>query len=241
MNVDHCPANESDVAAAVPKFKEDTEKSPSLEFKPEPERRPSNAGTTYESLYALRKGVIPTPVCDGLEELPHAAAERARFNELLSPTNSTRHLEYGLALTVGSAVGNEPPCIDCCLAAFLVANKERLTAGARAWTKHCHRSERPSDDVLSGTIEGWWDKPKGPVDVINAKALALFWKIMKAATWRNLHWLPHQILVYEVRIKAGYGMRWSQDLSPGGGDHVWSFRGYVEPMMENGHERGWKH
>jgi hypothetical protein len=123
---------------------------------------------------------------------------------------------------------------------------------------------------------------------------------MNAASWRNLHWLPHQVLVYEVRVPEGYGMRWSQDRSsvkatptstdvpgdsktialpvsvesakdvegssirpaieqasalggldvsaedPPAGDsstHApnWVFRGFVEPMMENGHEVGWRH
>jgi hypothetical protein len=36
---------------------------------------------------------------------------------------------------------------------------------------------------------------------------------MDGATWRNLHWLPHAVLVYEVRVPEGYGMRWSQDRS----------------------------
>jgi hypothetical protein len=105
---------------------------------------------------------------------------------------------------------------------------------------------------------------------------------MDGTSWRNLHWLPHQVLVYEVRVPEGYGMRWSQDrskitktgipsevtdgphddeasiegLSHGTADspalesatavehedsRPWIFRGFVEPMMENGHEIGWRH
>jgi hypothetical protein len=71
-------------------------------------------------------------------------------------------------------------------------------------------------------------------------------------TWRNLHWLPHQVLVYEARVLEGYGMRWAQDRSrvPDAGavadaDEAvappWIFRGFVEPMMENGHDVGWRH
>jgi hypothetical protein len=102
---------------------------------------------------------------------------------------------------------------------------------------------------------GWWGAPSGPVSTINERVLELFWKVMNGATWRNLHWLPHQVLVYEVRVPEGYGMRWSQDQSPlspssGTGDQeggerglgrAWIFRGFVEPMMENGHEVGWRH
>ena len=96
--------------------------------------------------------------------------------------------------------------------------------------------------------EGWWGKPSGPVAGINEKALTLFWRIVEGATWRNLHWLPHQVLVYEMRVEEGYGMRWYQDQGRGGvggvvevEDIPWTFRGFVEPMMEGGHEVGWRH
>jgi hypothetical protein len=106
--------------------------------------------------------------------------------------------------------------------------------------------------------DGWWGRPSGPVASINERALALFWKVVGGATWRNLHWLPHRVLVYEVRVEEGYGMRWSQDQSSMAGEdgsrrpfedgegaeevlQPWTFRGFVEPMMENGHELGWRH
>ena len=170
------------------------------------------------------------------------------------------HLSHGLAYTVGSALGSTPPSQDACLAAFLVCNKANLTAGARAWSKHFHRSqprdvntdlEKEDNSTRAGPTEsggnastGWWGTPSGPVATINERALALFWRVTNGATWRNLHWLPHQVLVYEVRVLEGYGMRWSQDRSDVGniGNELpWVFRGFVEPMMENGHESGWRH
>jgi len=45
----------------------------------------------------------------------------------------------------------------------------------------------------------------------------------------NLHWLPHQILVYEVRAEEGYGMHWSSNNS-GAGEQIErerAFRGFV--------------
>ncbi len=39
--------------------------------------------------------------------------------------------------------------------------------------------------------------------------------------------------IYEVRNKEGYGVRWSLD--------GLQFRGFLEPQMENGHEKGWIH
>jgi hypothetical protein len=56
------------------------------------------------------------------------------------------------------------------------------------------------------------------MSMINSNSLKLFWRIMNNATWRNLHWLPHQILVYEVRVEEGYGMRWSRDCNAGDGN-----------------------
>ncbi|KAF7345479.1 hypothetical protein MVEN_01566300 [Mycena venus] len=194
------------------------------------------------------------PYCHGMEEHPSAIAERAK---VLAPSTSidsvldplSFHLSLGLAYTVGSAIGSRPPSTDSCLAAFVAPNRVGLTAGARAWSKHAHRSQSPDispedSKKQAESSAGWWGSPSGPVQSINERALALFWKVMNAATWRNLHWLPHQILVYEVRVAEGYGMRWSQDRSGAQSEDEmpeWVLRGFVEPMMEGGHEVGWRH
>ncbi|KAF9566064.1 alpha/beta-hydrolase [Agrocybe pediades] len=277
---------------------------------------------------------IPHPQCHGQVELPTAQDLRRRVGQALRQRRSGEHAEqeddqipaplfthlaHGLAYTTGSALGCTPPSFQECLDAFLVQNKAGLTAGARAWSKHSHRSivdlipEQPepsnaaglasstgsllnsSDNDAHTAIEsseteittkktkfpkqkkkkvdldgqGFWGVPSGPVASINARALVLFHKICdpECATWRNLHWLPHRVLVYEIRVKEGYGMRWSQDwggrvrgpwpstpdenadLGQGedmeGSDELpppsWTFRGFVEPMMENGHELKWRH
>ncbi|KAG0695070.1 hypothetical protein DFH29DRAFT_956854 [Suillus ampliporus] len=213
--------------------------------------------------------LIPIPRCFNIEELPSAALERSRVQELIQCSNHadelkqtldplSRHLLNGLAYTVGSALGSEPPTREECLAAFSIPNKAGLTAGARAWSKHSHRSQGeileakdlPVERNKKGQMKinrGWWGTPSGSVSSINERALALFERVVDNSTWRNLHWLPHQVLVYEVRVAEGYGMRWFQDRSVlERGDVVsklppWTFRGFVEPMMENGHEVGWKH
>ena len=211
---------------------------------------------------------VNSPHCFGMSE--HSSAGDARqdlFLRLSSDSSSPlspldQHLLHDLAYTVGSALGSEPPSDEECLASFTSSSRvSSLTDGARAWSKHHHRSlkelENPDGKL---THQGWWGTPSGPVSIINEKALILFWKIMNNATWRNLHWLPHGVLVYEIRIEEGYGMRWSQDpsLSADGEDNgkscqsrhtsgnnasavPWKFRGFVEPMMENGHETGWRH
>ncbi|KAJ7303006.1 hypothetical protein DFH08DRAFT_904535 [Mycena albidolilacea] len=162
------------------------------------------------------------PHCHGMQEHPSAVTERAKLLALQTSIDSgssaldplSLHLSLGLAYTVGSAIGSKPPSTESCLAAFVSPNSVGLTAGARAWSKHGHRSQpqdTPSEVDATKASAGWWGTPSGPVSVINERALALFWKVMNAATWRNLHWLPHQILVYEVRVAEGYGMRWSTE------------------------------
>ncbi|KAJ7498088.1 hypothetical protein B0H11DRAFT_1856646 [Mycena galericulata] len=196
--------------------------------------------------------ILSSPHCHGMQELPSAAAERAKLISLKtsgSPLDPlVLHLSLGLAYTVGSAIGSSPPSTESCLAAFVSPNTVGLTAGARAWSKHAHRSQPPElSPEAARSSAGWWGTPSGPVAVINERALALFWKVMNAATWRNLHWLPHQVLVYEVRVAEGYGMRWSQDRSgvadseEGDAHPEWTLRGFVEPMMEGGHEVGCRH
>jgi len=207
----------------------------------------------------------------GMEELPAAMQQRTRVADILRwrrkgnthPTaiatsndefeSSTLfvHLAHGLAYTLGSALGSTPPSISVCLSAYLVPNSVGLTAGSRAWSKHSHRSQSQlldeSERAKQKRSVGWWGTTSGPISVINNNSMALFWKVVNAATWRNLHWLPHQVLVYEVRVAEGYGMRWSQDRGDREGDEAskddypWVFRGFVEPYMENGHEVKWRH
>ena len=221
---------------------------------------------------------IPAPFCHGMTEHPNAAEERLRISKL-PPTNPSHsscsppsplsvHIMHGLAYTVGSALGSTPPSTEACRSAFVYPNKAGLTAGARAWAKHSHRSQGDrgeGESAIEGpgcsinncynrkgqpSSTGWWGTPSGPVAHINERALLLFWKIMDRASWRNLHWLPHRVLTYEVRVPEGYGMRWSQDQSTINGedddgttcaDRPWIFRGFIEPMMDNGHEVGWRH
>ncbi|KAF9528921.1 hypothetical protein CPB83DRAFT_765832 [Crepidotus variabilis] len=177
----------------------------------------------------------------------------------LSPSNPLfTHLSNGLAYTIGSALGCLPPSTNGCLEAYQIPNNAGLTSGSRAWSKHSHRSfASPKGETDSTTedgvdqqkktsrdkvdSEGWWGRPSGPVSIINDKSLTIFWRVMNNATWRNLHWLPHEVLVYEVRVKEGYGMRWAQDRSGDVLNRPWIFRGFLEPQMAGGHEVGWRH
>jgi len=100
--------------------------------------------------------------------------------------------------------------------------KSKLTVGARALTKHCHRSS-----------ELFWGVCAGSESDKNDHALHVMRKIFIDCCWINIHTLPHQTYVLEMRCSNGYGLRWKHDGS--------SFRGFLEPQMENGHEIGWRH
>ena len=220
--------------------------------------------------------ILGNPHCVGQEEIPNSSEKRARVSEILQSrrlislshsqshdhsSSSTFldeendsplfiHLAHGLAYTIGSALGSRPPSAETCLAAYIVPNKAGLTAGSHAWSKHSHRSlPIPSDTAEEDQQKrsaGWWETPSGLIPLINERSLRLLWKVMDNATWRNLHWLPHEVLVYEVRVVEGYGMRWSQDqVDRSDGvkkeNRPWIFCGFVEPSMENGHALKWRH
>jgi len=98
-----------------------------------------------------------------------------------------------------------------------------LTVGARALSKHCLRSS-----------DGWWGgNLKGPDSLKNKMAQEICLQILVNTVWMNIHLLPHEIKIFEVRTSDGYGARWSFD--------GLEFRGFLEPQMEDGHEKGWCH
>jgi hypothetical protein len=98
----------------------------------------------------------------------------------------------------------------------------KLTVGARALSKHAHRSS-----------DGWWGTTTGPDELKNKNAEQVVRKIFANASWINLHLLPHDLVIFEVRTLEGYGARWSGDGC--------EFRGFIEPQMQDGHEKGWRH
>jgi hypothetical protein len=97
----------------------------------------------------------------------------------------------------------------------------RLTVGARAFCKHAHRSS-----------EGFWGTVKGREEEKNQAAEKIARSIVDQAVWVNLHTLPHQEHIVECRNDKGYGVRWTA---------AGEFRGFLEPQMEGGHDKGWRH
>ena len=130
----------------------------------------------------------------------------------------------GMKRTVGS-VDMLPPSLTTLLESFKRKHKPnaQLSCGARALSKHCHR------DFTSH----WWGISTGSESNKNEHANGVLDKILADAVWINIHLLPHDIKVLEVRNQLGYGARWSCDGK--------IFRGFLEPQMTDGHDVGWRH
>jgi hypothetical protein len=129
----------------------------------------------------------------------------------------------GFQQTVGSR-NMAPLTLRQCLDAFAQRHTaaEPLTVGARAFSKHCARSS-----------SGWWGELKGNDAAKNARAESKVGELLAAATWKNVHNLPHAHATMEVRNALGYGARWDAE--------ALAFRGFLEPPMANGHETKWRH
>jgi hypothetical protein len=98
-----------------------------------------------------------------------------------------------------------------------------LTVGARALAKHYHRSS-----------EGFWGKLRGTEEIRNQQAVSIMNRLLNECVWVNLHCLPKDEAIVEIRVRDGYGARWYVQKQQ-------SFRGFVEPMMEGGHDKRWRH
>lgn len=125
----------------------------------------------------------------------------------------TEYRMKGYMRTAGTAFIIPPPEEEL-LEAFESSHLgTELTVGARALCKH---HARMTDHPV-------WQRPTGTMQQKNATASFHARDMLSKATWKNVHYLPHQQLVYEIRDKTGYGMRWTlmQDAPP-------KFRGYVE-------------
>ncbi|CAM9100319.1 unnamed protein product [Ectocarpus sp. 8 AP-2014] len=99
-----------------------------------------------------------------------------------------------------------------------------LTVGGRALCKHAVRAR-----------EGWWGECGGTQAEKNDRAEEVTLRLLAGATWVNLHVFGGggKDGVLEVREESGYGARWSADGAV--------FRGFLEPHMKDGHEKGWRH
>lgn len=98
-----------------------------------------------------------------------------------------------------------------------------LTVGARALSKHSHRSS-----------EGFWGRARGTEAKKNEVAEEVLQRLLRDCVWVNIHCLPNEEAIVEVRVEQGYGARWFILKQQG-------FRGFIEPQMPGGHEKHWRH
>ena len=145
------------------------------------------------------------------------------LNNILTPRNILTLL--GIRETTGSLNNYLPIDKNILINSFnnLHSPKSKLTVGARALTKHSHRS----------ITDNFWPDQNGKEQEKNDKANKILEKILNECVWINIHGLPHDVGIIEIRVEKGYGMRWEINNN--------FFRGFLEPQMENGHEKGWIH
>ena len=56
--------------------------------------------------------------------------------------------------------------------------------------------------------------------------------LLDECVWINVHTVGADENIIECRVDQGYGARWTVD---------GKFRGFLEPQMEEGHVKKWRH
>eukprot|EP00978_Attheya_sp_CCMP212_P032406 scaffold126363_cov52-Attheya_sp.AAC.1 len=148
----------------------------------------------------------------------------------------------GLRTTVGTGRFMLPPSVTELEEAARISHRPdsappHATVAARARTKHAHRGGSQS---IFGTIRG------GRVEQ-NQVTERIVSSLLRDAIWVNIHAFGGTgAPALEVRIASGYGARWSAEWIQNNPDDPFlpinvTFRGFLEPQMENGHEKKWRH
>ncbi|XP_015077712.1 uncharacterized protein LOC107021543 isoform X2 [Solanum pennellii] len=133
----------------------------------------------------------------------------------------------GFICTAGTVSEALPPPTSSLISSFLLPHNPNakgctLTDGARALSKHVNRS-----------IDKYWGSFSGSDSDKNRNALDVIRNLITCSCWMNIHIVPPHGVVFEIRVANGYGARWSKDGS--------KFIGFLEPYMEDGHSKGWRH
>ena len=140
----------------------------------------------------------------------------------------------GFRQTVGTDSGGLlPPSWTCLCQAANQRHKTHavLSVAARARAKHAHRCQH-----------GFFGVAHGSPTQQNQETLAILIRILKDAAWINIHTFGGVSgPVLEIRVSEGYGARWTADWSDPYQPSNVVFRGFLEPQMQDGHRRGWKH
>jgi hypothetical protein len=106
-----------------------------------------------------------------------------------------------------------------------------LIVAARARSKHAHRGQEQFFGIATGSQE-----------TQNYETREILVKLLEEAVWINIHTFGGMEgnPVVELRLESGYGARWTVDWSSYSPENV-EFRGFLEPQMEDGHEKAWRH
>jgi len=189
----------------------------------------------------------------GLSEINASSKIHCLPQESITISNCTKWLNMineegirellGLRTTIGTEIKCFPPDITDLIDAANkpITNKPNakppiMTVAGRARAKHSHRGET---DQFFGVSRG------NNIEK-NEAAIAIIMDMIRDAAWINIHVFGTvEAPIMEVRNKMGYGARWSADWNRNNGE--WSkpsdvvFRGFLEPQMDEGFEKGWRH
>lgn len=158
----------------------------------------------------------------------------------------------GHAQTVGS-VAVAPLTRAQCISSFQRrwSPREALSVGARALAKHCQRVVSSDSEATDDSVSAWGvSELRGNDASKNARALEVLTHLLSDAVWKNMHALPpfseeSSVVTMEVRDSRGYGARWeirgAVDSDASDEESGFTFRGFLEPPMADGHERRWRH
>ncbi|KAH9606895.1 hypothetical protein KSS87_019729 [Heliosperma pusillum] len=142
----------------------------------------------------------------------------------------------GLKHTIGTTPEALPPPRSTLLSSFMLPQNPdanyfpfwfevkgcSLTDGARALSKHVNRCSSQ-----------YWGKLEGNDLTKNQLAMKVITNILDHCIWLNVHIIRPHGAVFELRVPEGYGARWSSDGT--------KFIGFLEPYMEDGHSKKWRH
>ena len=152
-----------------------------------------------------------------------------------------RELSYVLGLRITTGTDNRNLLLPSRGQLMKAANRPYslsdplLSVAARALAKHAHRSN-----------DGFFETGNGNSSAKTVAATTVLQKLLEDASWINIHTFGGMegTPVLEVRIGSGHGARWTG---------VWevpeanrlptkvTFRGFLEPQMDDGHDKKWRH
>jgi hypothetical protein len=221
-------------------------------------RHYNNASKAMTSKYSSNPSIqvpLPSPLIDaqllGLKENDRTKQPSIYMlpHDEISVTNCEAWLHHlgedgirillGLRSTIGTHRDCFPPDHHTLIQAATVPYKPEtkpphLTVASRARAKHAHRGEDQFFGICNGSTQ-----------FKNDAAEVIVKKLIHDAVWINIHEFGGvDNPVIEIRNRLGYGARWEADWNlkgslerPTGA----TFRGFLEPHMEDGFERRWRH